>query len=149
MSMRFFGFVDTRFKDFDVNPKKIYVGDRVHVEGHLEWHDPICRWFGLDGKTVDIYVGMKKATSVTTEEDGYFSAYITFGSAGKYIVTARYSGDWMYNGTKSSEILVTVVEKEVPTPPPSPYPTVPSWVYIVGAVVGAVGAVSIALAMRR
>ena len=108
------GLRPTRFRDFVVAPKSIYIGDSVHAYGHLDIQDWLGAWHGVSAKTVNIYANNVKVGSVMTGEDGYFSSYIKFEDVGQYVIYVKFDGDWYASGSSSNKVVVTVAK---PPPP--------------------------------
>lgn len=109
------GLVTTRIRDFKASNDRPIVGERVSFEGFLEWHDPICRWFGLDGLAVKLLLNGSEIASVNTTSGGFFRFYHSFESKGRYTVKARFEGTYMppwYNPVESTPIEITVLTKE-------------------------------------
>lgn len=87
-----------------VNPKQVRIGGSIRVSGIAE---------GVGSQNVDISIGGRSATSMSTEPDGRFSTYIIPNRVGTHQVEVESRGR---TSTTSVQVLPTVAVNSVRVP---------------------------------
>jgi hypothetical protein len=133
--------IGTRIADFKVSPTRVAVGETVTIAGTLQWHLwPICIWYGLEGKTVEIIADTAKIGETNSGSGGGFRFTWTPTSAGTYWVKAHFPGDIIYNGCDSQTVKVEVI-----TPEQKRQEEMQFWALVGVGVAGALGVVGMVL----
>jgi hypothetical protein len=74
-------------------PGTVLVGQWFTVSGKLEFQDVDGIWKPLAGRPIDIFVGMSKAATVTTDTSGNYSLQLRILSTGTFNIVASYVGE--------------------------------------------------------
>jgi len=79
-------------------PGKVAVGASFKVEGKLEYEESEGSWKPLANRSITIYYDTKTLTTTNTGSDGSYSATISIGEPGSFLLKAYFAGEGLRYG---------------------------------------------------
>jgi len=74
-------------------PDRVKVNEEFMIQGKLEYEYDSGDWKALGGKKVEVYINDSLVDTVTTDDVGNYSLYMTIKEAGIYTIKVKFAGE--------------------------------------------------------
>ena len=98
-------------------PERVKVNEEFMIKGKLEYEYDSGDWKALGGKKVEVYINDSLVDTVTTDDVGNYSLYMTIKEAGIYTIKVKFAGETVQGiaGVSTKGLVDVVGEGEVPS----------------------------------